>query len=217
MTLGFLLEDTDKVVSSATFSHAIEILPVLQNFVDMLSYPEQLEAQFSKIEADIPRKIEITTELISRSLIDTASPRFKQCLLAASEGLGGTQSPEHLLNQYELSFANNYQPFFQDKEYIFENYLVNQVVTRLFPYTRGSYLDLYRELVCNYSVAQILLVGIAAKNIGLDDAQVIQLFQTFARNANHNKNYLGKLLDSLHPQEGDSFVDVMWLLKEKTN
>ncbi len=217
MTLGFLLEDTDKVVSSATFSHAIEILPVLQNFVDMLSYPEQLEAQFSKIEADIPRKIKITTELISRSLIDTASPRFKQCLLAASEGLGSTQSPEQLLLQYIESSAQHYQSFFQDKEYIFENYLVNQVITRLFPFARGSYLDLYRELVCNYSVIQVLLVGIAAKNRGLDDAQAIQLFQTFARNANHNKHYLGKLLDSLHPQEGDSFVDLMWLLKEKTN
>jgi lysine-N-methylase len=217
MLLGFLLEDADKVASSATFSHAIELLPVLQNFVDMLSYPEQLEAQFATIEASIPRKIEMATELIARSLADTASPRFTECLHAASEGLGGTQSAAQLQAHYAENYASYYQPFFQDREYIFENYLVNQVVTRLFPFARGSYLNLYRELVCNYSVIQVLLLGIATKHKGLSEELVVQLFQTFARNSNHNRHYLDKLLASLKAQENDSFVHVMWLLAESEN
>ncbi|MDP2806226.1 MAG: flagellin lysine-N-methylase [Gallionellaceae bacterium] len=215
MLLGFLLEDVNKITSSEKFSHAIEILPALQDFVGMLSYPDQLEDQFAQIEASIPRKIEMATSLIADSPIDSTSPRFKSTLQTAAAGIGTTQSSEQILSQYAENHAAYYQPFFQNKEYIFENYLVNQVITRLFPFTRGSYLELYRELVCSHSVIQVLLVGIAAKNKGLDDELVIQLFQTFARNSNHNKKYLGKLLDSLHAQEGDSFVDVMWLLKEQ--
>jgi lysine-N-methylase len=214
MVLGFLLEDANKIFSSETFSHAIELLPVLQNFVGMLSYPEQLETQFAQIEASIPRKVEMANQLISCSLIEYATPRFKQCLETASAGLGMTQTAEHLIARYAESHATYYQPFFATREFIFENYLVNQVVTRLFPFTRDTYLNLYRELICNYSVIQVLLVGIGTKNNGLDEEQVIQLFQTFARNSNHNKNYLGKLLDSLNAQPGDSFVDVMWLLKD---
>jgi hypothetical protein len=84
----------------------------------------------------------------------------------------------------------------------------------LFPFTRGSYLNLYRELVGNLSVIQVLLVGIAAKNMGLNEAMVIQLFQTFARNSNHNSGHLDNLILSLHSNAQDSFVHIMWMLKE---
>jgi len=83
-----------------------------------------------------------------------------------------------LLRKYRQSYNDFYKSFFQNKENIFENYLVNNVIARLFPFTRGSYLDLYRELVLNLSVIQVLLVGIAAHHKGLDEMLVIQLFQS---------------------------------------
>lgn len=47
----------------------------------------------------------------------------------------------------------HYQPFFQDRQYIFENYLVNEVIIRLFSLRTGrSYLNLYREMVCNLAM-----------------------------------------------------------------
>lgn len=119
-----------------------------------------------------------------------------------------------MLHKYAENYAAFYRPFFQNKEYIFENYLVNQIFTRLFPFTRGSYLNLYRELVGNLSVIQVLLVGIAAKNKGLNETMVIQLFQTFARNSNHNSGHLENLIMSLHSDLQDSFVHVMWMLKD---
>lgn len=209
MMLGFLLEDVDKIVFSEKFAHASELLPTLQSYIDMLSHPLQLQAQFEQIEADIPYKLKVTNDLIAQSLLDRASPRFKTCLQSAAEGLADSGA-----GQYAHNHAAFYRPYFADKEYIFENYLVNQIVTRLFPFTRGSYLDLYRELVCNLSVIQVLLVGIATKHRGLDQERVIQLFQTFARNSNHNRSHLDNLVASLHVHEQDSFVDVMWMLKE---
>ena len=91
---------------------------------------------------------------------------------------------------------------------------MNQVITRLFPFTRGTPLDLYREMVFNLSILQVLLVGMAAQGQGLDEGRVLQLFQSFARKSDHNRGYLGKLLESLQATEQDSFVHVMWLLKE---
>ncbi len=213
MLLGFLLEEVNGIAFSEDFTHASELLPTLESFIGMLSRPVQLEAQFSQIDPNIPRKLEVVAKLIEQSLADRASIRFQECLHAAAEGLaaatGGT-----MLRQYTQSYDAFYRPFFHDKEYIFENYLVNQVITRLFPFTRGGYLDLYRELVCNLSVIQVLLVGMAAKHKGLNEELVIQLFQTFARNSNHNRSHLDNLIASLRADTQDSFVHVMWMLKE---
>lgn len=213
MLLGFLLEDANKIFFSESFAHASELLPTLESFVGMLAHPAQLETQFTQIKPDISYKLEIVNKLIAQSLTDRASARFKECLQAAAEGLDGA-SHEQRSRQYTQSYDAFYCPFFQDKEYIFENYLVNQIVTRLFPFTRGAYLDLYRELVCNLSVIQVLLVGMAAKHKGLNEKLVIQLFQTFARNSNHNRSHLDNLIASLHAGAQDSFVNVMWMLKE---
>ena len=217
MLLGFLLDAANEIISAETFSNASELLPALESFVGLLADPAQIEAQFAQIEASIPRKLEIVAQLISQSL-GKASTRYKESLQAAVEGLEADKNASAKESDVLLKYAQNYdafyRPFFQDKEYIFENYLVNQVITRLFPFTRGSYLDLYRELVCNLAVIQVLLVGIAAKRKGLNEALVIRLFQTFARNSNHNSGHLDNLITSLQTGTQDSFVNVMWMLKE---
>ena len=152
--------------------------------------------------------------------IDSVKERALRLLTLLQDfraGLEVQNDSKDMLRNYANSYSHHYRPYFKDKEYIFENYLVNQVFTRLFPYTRGSYLDLYRELVCNLSVVQVLLVGIAAKNKGLSDELVVQLFQTFARNSNHNSGHFDKLITSLHTKAQDSFVHVMWMLKEASD
>jgi len=217
MLLGFLLEEVDRIISAKEFAHAAEILPTLESFVGMLAHSEQIEGQFAQIESGIPRKLEIVAKMISQSL-SKASNRYQKCLLAAFEGLNVDQAVAAENGDMYVNYTNNYRafylPFFQDKQYIFENYLVNQVFTRLFPFTRSSYLDLYREMVGNLSVIQVLLVGMAAKYRGLNEELVIQLFQTFARNSNHNSGHLDNLIASLHADAQDSFVHVMWMLKE---
>ena len=213
MLLGFLLEDADKIISSHQFSNASELLPVLETFVGMLAHPAQIEAQFAQIHPDIPRKLEIVSRLIAQSLTQ-ASSRFKECLQAAFDGLESNTANGDLRHNYAHSCDTFYRPFLQNKEYIFENYLVNQVVTRLFPFTRGSYLDLYRELVCDLSVIKTLLVGMSATHKGLTETLVIQLFQTYARYSNHNRSHLDNLTASLRANAQDSFVDIMWMLKD---
>ncbi len=213
MLLGFLLDDVNQIISDENFANASELLPTLESYVSMLTHPEQIEAQFEKIESSIPRKLNMAAQLITQSL-SKASNRYKECLEAALQGLEANNDPSDMLIHYAKSYSDFYLPFFKEKDYIFENYLVNQVFTRLFPFTRGSYLDLYRELVCNLSVLQVLLVGIAAKNKELNDELVTQLFQTFARNSNHNSGHFDKLITSLHTNAQDSFVHIMWMLKE---
>jgi lysine-N-methylase len=221
MLIGLLLEESDLIVHAKTFAHADELSPTLASFANLLAYPEQVEAQFTKIQPNTLRKFAVLTQLISDSLSIGASMRFRQCLLDTVDGLkaeaGSVDSMgASSLTNYTHSHAHFYKPYFQNREYIFENYLVNHVIARLFPFTRGSYLDLYREMVFNLSIIQVVLVGMAAKRKGLDDATVIQVFQSFARKSDHNSTYLEVLVKSLHADEHDSFAHIMWILKDPT-
>jgi lysine-N-methylase len=149
---------------------------------------------------------------------ERTNPRFAQCLSAAALGLGVSEGVPILeaaiLSTYSQAHAAYYQPYFQDRQYIFENYLVNDVIIRLFPFTRGVYLDLYQEMVCNLAIIQVLLVGMAGHYQGLTDELVLQAMQTFARKANHNRDHFDALLRSLHANQQDTFIHTMWLLKE---
>ena len=219
MVLGFLLDDANGVVTAETFSHASELSPILTSYATFLSSPAELEAQFDQIRPNIARKLEVMTQLISGSLTAGATARFNECLIDAAEGLDGTPLDEagmggDTLTRYAQSHAAFYEPFFKDKQHIFENYLVNQVIYRLFPFTRGTYLALYRELLLNLSVVQVLLVGMSATYKGLDEARVIQLFQSFARKSDHNPSHLDTLTKALGGGDTDSFFDFMWLLKD---
>jgi lysine-N-methylase len=213
MMLGFLLEDANSIVTAETFAHASELSPTLTTYARMLSKPETLEAQFDQIQPNVSRKLQIMTQLISSSLTVGASVRFSECLLAAADGLDVDPGGDLLAN-YAQSHAGFYSDFFKERQHIFENYLVNQVISRLFPFTRGSYLDVYRELVFNLAITQVLLVGMAAKSQGLEEALVIQFFQSFARKSDHNRSHLDNLISVLEAGEQDSFLDVMWLLKD---
>lgn len=213
MVLGFLLEDIHRITTSETFSNAREMVPVLTVFAGMLAQPRALEKQYANIQSDTPRKLEVMTKLISQSLAVGANQRFNECLLAAAEGLAAEEG-EGLLEKYAYSHENYYVPFFKDSQHIFENYMVNHVISRLFPFTRGSYLDLYRELVFNVCIIQVLLVGIAARHHGLDESTVVKLIQTFSRKSDHSRSHLESLIELLAAESQDSFVDVMWMPKE---
>lgn len=219
MVLGFLLEDVDKVASSAKFSHASELLPILKGYADFVSDPASVEAQFAQIVGDLPRKIGTIGNVLAQLLAERATPRMRECLIAASSGLlaGEIDKPvadTEVLARYRAGYHDHYTPYFASNGYILENYLVNQVLTRLFPFALRNFLDLYRELVCNLAIVQVLLVGMAAHDQGLSDERVVQLLQSFARKTNHNPAYLEKLLAAIGATGLGQFVDVMWMLKE---
>lgn len=219
MLLGSLLDEVDRVVSYPRFKNIAEIHPVLSSFAALFAEPSFIEAQFEQIPVDVLRKLQATTSFLAEFL-KNARPRFAECLMAGANGLLGNEAP-HLggeaafLARYQQAYDTYYLPYFRDKGYILENYLVNGVLSNLFPFARGSYLDLYREMVLNLSIIQVFLVGMAGHYQGLTDARVIQLIQSFSLASGHDNSYLGKLTEAIAGKEAPSFVEVMWMLKER--
>ena len=186
MTLGLLLDEVNTAVSKPSFKHYSEISPVLSNISAMLADSSSITKKFELISSDLPRKLDITTSFLA-DFFHKAEPRLKECILAFIEGIsigefsavGDNSNP--MFGRYQHAYETYYMDYFRDKGYILENYLVNQVFINLFPFLRGSYLDLYRAMVFNLVIIQVLLVGMSAHFKGLNDALVVQLIQSFSR------------------------------------
>ncbi len=218
MVLGFLLEDVDRMIALPTFRHTSQLMPVIQGYVDLLANPEQVEAQFLRLDPEHPRRLRLLGHALTQLLAERAAPRLADCLVAAANGLLGSDvgsaSDDIVVNRYIQAYQDYYQPYIQERGYVLENYLVNQVITRLYPFSETELFDLYRELVCNQALLQVLLVGMAGHYQGLSDERVLQLFQSFTRKTNHNAQYLDRLSEALAADALTSFGDVMWLLRE---
>jgi lysine-N-methylase len=214
--LGFLLEDASRVMGAAPVVHASALLPTLQSFAGMLEHPQALEQQYGAIAADTPRRLRAVARLMVDAMNSSATRRFKDCLQLAARGLGvdgDNGASGSTVHAYLQAYEQYYAPFIADRAHILENYLVNDVVTRLFPFTRGTFLDLYREMVCNLGVLEVLMVGLSAHDKGLGEERVVQLFQSFVRSVTHNSKHLDLLIGSLKAGPDDAFIHIMWMLK----
>jgi lysine-N-methylase len=223
MMLGLLLDEVARVVRSPLYKSSADIVPVLSSFNGLFADAAACEAQFAQIPADTPRKLHAITTFLA-DFLKNGRPRFVECVLACVDGLLGSDGPEGgndggatALARYQHAYEAYYASYFRGKEYILENYLVNEVLTKLFPFmsVRGSYLDQYRTLVLNLAIIQMFLVGMGGHFKGLTDERVIQLIQSFARRSAHDTSYIGKLTEATRSQGGHTMADEMWMLKER--
>ncbi|MBN1041177.1 flagellin lysine-N-methylase [Clostridium botulinum] len=99
---------------------------------------------------------------------------------------------------YEKGYASLYFNFFNDKEYILENYFVNDMFHNLFPVKRG--LDLFEEystLVIKFAILKILLVGVGNYHSKLDESIVKRTLYLYSRNLEHASRYVESILERI--------------------
>lgn len=220
MLLGSLLNEVTPPHGGSRFRNATEIMSALETYAALFADPGYVEAEFAQLPGNLPRKLQCTTGFLAEFL-NGATPRFQECLTAFADGLLGTHANDAtdsmaaLVMHYERIHDDYYAPYFREKAYILENYLVNEVLYNLFPFVRGSVIELYRALVFNLAIIQVMLVGMAGHYKGLTDERVIQFIQSFARRSAHNNSYIGKLTEAITSKDAPSFVEVMWMLKER--
>jgi lysine-N-methylase len=220
MLLGSLLNEVSAAQGGRRFRSAGEIVPALEMYAALFADAGYVEAEFGQLPGDLPRKLQLTTGFLA-DFLNGASSRSQECLTAFADGLlgGGANAlagnMDTLLANYERIHADYYLPYLREKGNIFENYLVNEMLVGMFPFVRGTILELYRAMVFNLAIIQVMLVGMAGSYKGLTDERVIQFIQSFARRSAHNDGYIRKLTEAITSKDAPSFVEVMWMLKER--
>ena len=160
-----------------------------------------LRSAMEGIPAQPLSQLTVILQLLDRR-IKTAwsSPRFQECV---SDFVRGIQyrdgaSLESLVPAYVDAHERHYAPFMAQREFILENYLVNCVFSKLFPFQLQSMSDPapqnlfsgYLMAVLHYALIKGLLIGISGHyGEQFGTGQIIKLVQSFVKEIEHDTSF----------------------------
>ncbi|QEN08138.1 FliB family protein [Oceanispirochaeta crateris] len=115
---------------------------------------------------------------------------------------------------YEKALCEAVEPFFIEKGYFLEHYLVNFMYQSHFPFTENqNILDGYVMLVVRYSFIRFYLSGMASSGVKIGDEDVVQLIQVFTKTIEHHKTFILDLLDKIKTSKYNPLEFAAALLK----
>lgn len=175
-----------------------------------------LSASIQQLPTNIPFQISLGKNLIEyRSTTPLMTDRYKECLRDMISGLGLNAgiSDVEVLENYQSAYKDYYQPYMKDHEYILENYLVNYVFSKLFPFDKKSLTASYSMLVINFSLVKLHLIGLAKFHEGLTDELVVKLVQSFSKAIDHNEQYLRNVSTLIKDSGYESLAHMVVLIR----
>ncbi|MEK4418477.1 flagellin lysine-N-methylase [Bacillus sp. FSL K6-0268] len=144
------------------------------------------------------------------------SPRFQECLQLFKEGME-IHSKEAIdrdafLRMYKNNYDTYYKPFFTQQERILENYCSYYLQHQLFPYDRNMLARNFLVFNIEFSILQLILVGVSASPSQLNEQIIVQLFQSYSKIFQHYPLYKMECIDSIHDELLKYTTDYLQLL-----
>jgi len=168
-------------------------------------------SQASRISLFLPPTIRVILPSIE-------SDRYLRCFSKFLEGIRFYDSTSYAQvgKCYEEAYQRYYSPFMLEHGYILENYLLNYVFMKLFPYdlNGNSVYYCYLLLAVNYALLKMQLVGISAYQQELNADTAIMVIQSYTKAVEHKYPILHNLIQVLKQSHLDSLVHIKVFVKD---
>ena len=195
--IPLMLADMVKLIENGSFKEELGKVPT----------NTQLQMSIAKWMIDVNVLLGITNE------------RYKECTSETLVGLGFIEGVEiedieDIVENYETNYSKYLSEYFKEKEYILENYLVNEYFKELMPF--GNYKsiwDSYIFLCVIYSMIKLHIIGMAGYHKGFNDDLTLKLIQCFSKVILHNNEYIQYIIKLLKDHEYDSLAYMSILVK----
>ena len=138
--------------------------------------------------------------------------RYKECARESMGWLDLTSGLKSAAIRYQDAYENYYRPFFQEHEYVLENYIVNYLFSIGFPYNTPNIHDQYMIITVFYALIKFHLICLSGLNKGLNVELLIKLIQSFAKRFEHNPS-TSKIIDYMKTCEFVQLSHLMILIK----
>lgn len=177
---------------------------------------------FDGILDNIPMQTTLQMKLLKELLDERvykgiSSQRYLDCFGECLHGIGYIEGArvEEIGEMYKDVYEKHYNPYMSEKEYIFENYLVNYVFENTFPFNgKGTIFENYVMMIIHYSLIKLNLIGMAGYH--KDDfcnEHIMKLIQSFAKTVEHNKVFLNHINNLLKKNNATSMAYMAILIK----
>jgi lysine-N-methylase len=184
-----------------------------------------LRAELESIPAQPGLQLNLFLRLTDERVRDkTSGVRFRDTFWTFVEGIGsaGEAAPGADIERYLEAEERYHRPFFTDRPYILENFLLNYIFQSLFPFGRENTLrstprrifEEYVLLATQFAWINTLLIGTAGHyKQEFAEEHVVHVVQSFCREVEHNAYVLISMVELMAHLKLDNLPGISMLLK----
>lgn len=211
--LGIVYEKIEALYLEERLNDLPLMLEIMNSIIESGSFKEEIE----KVPTNIQIQMRLAKEMTDKKVLQgVTSQRYLDCLKETLLGIGYIEGEqlENVLAKYDENYKEYLSPYLKEKEYILENYLVNEYFKEMMPF--GNYMsmwDSYIFLCVLYSMVKLHLIGMAGHHKGLDDNLTLKLIQSFSKVVLHNNQYIQGIVKLLKDNGYDSLAYMTILVK----
>ncbi|HEX4067119.1 MAG TPA: flagellin lysine-N-methylase [Acidobacteriaceae bacterium] len=198
----FLLGVLSRRLDSIASGELQRDVPSLLRDLAVIIQSGSLNAAMEALPGDWTRQLDMVLRMAGlcreRSYV---SPRFIECVQAFTQGIGNGPGAtmERLVAHYAAAHEQYYAPFFSRHPHILENYLINTIFRKLFPFGHDKgkipatpkMAEEFALLVAQFALIKGLLIGVAGfhkESFSVD--HVIHTVQSASRHFEHHLDFL---------------------------
>lgn len=203
-----ILGMTYKKIAELEENNRIDEIPtIIENMTRMIEV-EGFNSELEKLPANLNIQMRLAKEMTDIKLLQgISSKRYLDCVSETLIGLKYEKNEklENVIENYNKSYEEYLKPYLSEKEYILENYLVNEFFREMMPFgSFKSIWDSYVFLCILYSMVKLHLIGMAGFYKGMDDEKTIKLIQSFSKIVLHNQGYIQNIVRLIKENEYDT-------------
>lgn len=84
-------------------------------------------------------------------------------------------------------YNDKIKPYFEERQYIFENYIINKIFVYGFPYAEYGLENAYSKLMLDYEIFKLCIYILSYKKKEIDEKIIVEASYLWNRTASHNK------------------------------
>ncbi|GAA0082205.1 MULTISPECIES: flagellin lysine-N-methylase [Clostridium] len=211
--LGIVYKKIEKFYREEKIQNLHSILKTMNNLIESGAFQEELK----KVPIRTEIQIKLAKAMIDKKVLQgVANERYLECLKETVLGMGDIEGEklENIIEKYETNYKEYLTPYLEDKEYILENYLVNEYFKEMMPF--GDYKniwDSYILLCILYGIVKLQMIGMAGYHKGLNDELTLKLIQSLSKVVLHSNQYIQGVIQLLKYNGYDSLAYMSILVK----
>lgn len=176
-----------------------------------------LKDDINRIPTNISIQLRLVKEMTDKKVLQGVdNGRYINCLRETLMGIGCVEEVNYeiMTQKYNENYSKFVQPYLKEKEYILENYLVNEFFKFCMPFGEfNSIWDSYVFLCVLYSMVKLNIIGISGCHNELNDEIMIKVIQSLSKEVLHNDPYIQGIVKLIKDNEFDSLAYMSVLVK----
>lgn len=221
LLIGSLCKQLDEISNESSSS----IVPAILSDYHQVIGAAWGRSEMENMPTNCALKLRAIFRLLSQLVEDkTCGVRFLDTYWNFVEGIGSTDGvkPNDEFERVRQAEKLYHGPFFAERPFIFENYLLNYMFRTLFPFGRArsadflprSIFDEYILMATQYAIINTLLIGIAGHfKENFSEEHVVKTIQSFTREVEHDPLALASIVDFMHTAQLANLAGMSVLLR----